>query len=51
MESTVDVVGFCRQCGSVVLLSGDFPVDNSGRVDYDWECENCGSTVELFQEC
>ena len=38
---------------SAALFSGFpgiFVILESGRADSDWECELCGSTVELYAE-
>lgn len=45
----IDVFGIC-QCGAVIWVSGNFDTDNTGQVDIDWECELCGSSVELHTE-
>lgn len=49
MKNMVEVHGAC-QCGAVFWISGDFVILESGRADSDWECEMCGSTVELYIE-
>lgn len=49
MKNMVEVHGAC-QCGAVFWISGDFVILESGRADSDWECELCGSTVELYIE-
>lgn len=49
MSKMVNVFGTCK-CGAIIWISGDFDIDESGRADTDWECELCGSSVELYAE-